>query len=116
MALGVMPCSTSVTAIALNSRDSLLVRESAGQLEEGHVAEVEVAEDLARQVLAAHHDAVARRPAEVAADLAHVVSFFSTSGLTRLRGRSPRSMRSISSAAATLARARDSASPPRGAA
>src|SRR3546814_8531165 len=52
------------------------------------VCSSDLAEDLARQVPAAHHDALARRPPELASDLVHVSSFFRTSGLTRLRGRS----------------------------
>src|SRR6185295_8014566 len=38
------------------------------ELEKGHVAEVQSAEDLAGQVAPAHHDAVGVRPAELGAD------------------------------------------------
>src|SRR5712691_1299645 len=44
------------------------LRRAAGELEEGHVAEVQLAEDLPRQVLAAHHDAVGARPGEIGTD------------------------------------------------
>src|SRR5207245_7978740 len=44
------------------------LRRASGQLEEGHVAEVELAEYLPRQVLAAHHDAVGARPGEIGTD------------------------------------------------
>ena len=39
-------------------------RDAAGELEEGHVAEVQVAEDLGRQVAPAHRDPVGRAVAE----------------------------------------------------
>ncbi len=44
------------------------IGNAAHQLEERHVAEIQVAEDLAGQVLAAHHDAVDGGPGELGAD------------------------------------------------
>src|SRR5205807_6079987 len=44
------------------------LRRASGKLEEGHVAEVELAEDLPRQVLAAYHDALGARPGEIGTD------------------------------------------------
>jgi hypothetical protein len=49
----------------------VLVRRLAGELEPRHVAQAQGAEDLARQVLAAHDDALARGPAEIATNGIH---------------------------------------------
>jgi hypothetical protein len=46
IALGVMPCSTSVTAMALKSFDSFAFGVRPVSIEERHVAQVQVAEDL----------------------------------------------------------------------
>src|SRR5258708_6721900 len=50
-------------------------RNSSGQFEERHVAEAQVAEDLSRQILAANHNALRRRPGQVGADGLHCSAF-----------------------------------------
>ena len=65
IALGVRPCSTKVTAMALKTMDSSAVGTAVHQLQKGHVAERELAEQLVAQVVALDEDAVGRGPGEV---------------------------------------------------
>jgi hypothetical protein len=66
--LGVMPCSTKGHGDRIEELRLRRCWLAPRELEESHVAQVEMADDFVRQIEAAHGDSIGCAPTQVAAD------------------------------------------------